>query len=81
MSRQDILTELEELLELDPGTLAGNECLEDFPAWDSMSILTCIEVFHQRTGVVLDGLELSRAKNVADVLRLIPGASEPVGSG
>ena len=81
MSRQDILRELEELMELDRGTLAGNEALDDFPTWDSMSILTCIEVFHQRTGAVLDGLKLSRAKSVADIVHLVLGASEPIGSG
>jgi acyl carrier protein len=81
MSRQDILTELEELMELEKGTLAGSEALDDLPTGDSMSMLACIEVFHQRTGVAMDGLKLSRAKTVGDIVHLVLGASEPVGIG
>ncbi len=68
-------------MELDRGTLGGNEPLDNFPTWDSMTILTCIEVFHQRTGVVLDGLKVSRARTVNDLIHLVLGESEPVGSG
>lgn len=80
MSRKDILMELEKLMELDQGTLTGNESLDNLPSWDSLAILTCIAVFQQRTGVVLDGTRLSRARTVNDIIQIMPGASEPVGS-
>jgi acyl carrier protein len=80
MSRQDILMELEKLMELDQGTLTGSESLDNLPTWDSLAILTCIAVFQQRTGVVLDGTALSRARTVNDLLHIVPGAAEPVES-
>ena len=81
MSRQDILTELEKLMELDRGTLTGTESLDNLPTWDSLAMLTCIAVFQQRTGFVLDGAKLSQARTVNDLVHIVPGASEPVGSG
>ena len=80
MSRQDILMELEKLMELDQGTLTGNESLDNLPTWDSLAILTCIAVFQQRMGVVLDGMKLSRARTVNDLIHIVPGASGPVES-
>jgi acyl carrier protein len=81
MSRQDILMELEKLMELERGTLTGSESLDNLPTWDSLAILTCIAVFQQRTGVVLDGEMLSQARTVNDLVHIVPGASEPAGSG
>jgi acyl carrier protein len=81
MSRQDIVMELEKLMEVGQGTLTGNEILDNLPAWDSMTILACIEVFHQRTGVVLDGEKVSRAKTIDELIHLVLGASEPVENG
>jgi acyl carrier protein len=81
MSRKDILAELEKLMELNQGTLTGNESLDNLPSWDSLAILTCIAVFQQRMGVVLDGMKLSQARTVNDLLHIVPGASEAVGSG
>jgi acyl carrier protein len=79
MSRNDILAELEKLMELEQGTLTGNESLDNLPSWDSMAILTCIAVFQQRTGVVLDSLKLSRAKTVNDLVHIMP-VSDPARS-
>jgi acyl carrier protein len=81
MSRQDILRELEKLMELEQGMLTGAESLDNLPTWDSLAILTCIAVFQQRTGVVLDAERLSLARTVNDLVRIVPGVSEPVGSG
>ncbi len=77
MSRQDILMELEKLMELDQGTLTGTESLDNLPTWDSLAMVTCIAVFQQRTGVVLDGEKLSRARTVDDLVHIVPGAAGP----
>ncbi len=71
MTRQDAVAELEKIMELDQGSLKGNEILANMPAWDSMTILECIEVFHRRTGVVLDGDRVSRARNVNELVSLV----------
>jgi acyl carrier protein len=80
MSRQDILMELEKLMEMDQGTLTGTESLDNLPNWDSLAILTCIAVFQQRTGVVLDAEKLFQARTVDDLVHIMPGAPEPAGS-
>jgi len=81
MSRQDILMELEKLMELEPGTLTGTESLDNLPTWDSLAILTCIAVFQQRTGVVLDSAKLLQARTVDDLVHVVPGPAEPARGG
>jgi acyl carrier protein len=71
MTRQEVLNELEKVLEKPKGALTGNERLDDLPEWDSLAILAYIALVEKKTGVVLDSLQLSRARTVNDLVLLV----------
>ncbi len=45
MTREEFITELEEIFQLDEGTLDLNQKLEDMEEWDSMAALALIGLF------------------------------------
>ena len=42
MNREDFKKKLEEIMEIQPGSLVSNEQLSKFSQWDSMSVLSLI---------------------------------------
>ncbi|PWC55771.1 hypothetical protein TSH7_16625 [Azospirillum sp. TSH7] len=70
MDRNEFLLALDEMLELDPGTLTGDEALESLEAWDSLAVISFIALVDEKTGVVVEGEKLAKAKTVADLLAL-----------
>jgi acyl carrier protein len=73
MKKQEFINELENLLELNPGTLTDTAVLRSFPTWDSMQILNVILLAEEKLGYVLDGVAVGRAKTVGDLLVLLDG--------
>jgi acyl carrier protein len=61
---------LDEVLELDPGTLHGDELLEDLENWDSLAVISYIALVDEQFGVVIEGEALVKAKSVADLYTL-----------
>jgi acyl carrier protein len=70
MDRKDFLLALDETLELDPGTLTGDETLESLESWDSLAVISFIARVDETMGVVVEGEKLAQAKTVADLLAL-----------
>ncbi|WP_298370002.1 phosphopantetheine-binding protein [Azospirillum sp.] len=70
MDRKDFLLALDEALELDPGTLTGEETLESLESWDSLAVISFIALVDETMGVVVEGEKLAQAKTVADLLAL-----------
>ncbi len=70
MDRKDFLLALDEMLELDPGTLTGEEALESLDSWDSLAVISFIALVDEKTGVVVEGEKLAKARTVADLLAL-----------
>ncbi|WP_372399262.1 phosphopantetheine-binding protein [Azospirillum sp. HJ39] len=70
MDRKDFLLALDEMLELDPGTLSGDEVLESLDSWDSLAVISFIALVDEKTGVVVEGEKLAKARTVADLLAL-----------
>lgn len=71
MDRKDFLLALDEALELDPGTLTGEETLESLESWDSLAVISFIALVDETMGVVVEGEKLAQAKTVADLLALV----------
>lgn len=67
MNAKDFLLALDEMLELDPGTLKGNETLESLGNWDSLAVISFIALVDEKLGRVVEGQRLSKAKTVADL--------------
>lgn len=70
MNTTDFLLALDEMLELDPGTLTGGEALEELENWDSLAVISFIALVDEKLGLVVEGEKLVKAKTVADLLSL-----------
>ncbi len=69
--------ELEEILELAPGTLTGTEALDDLGGWDSMAVLGVIALADQKLGTVLSAATLMECKTVEELTRIVLGGRLP----
>jgi len=71
MTRDDFYLVLDELLELEPGTLKGPEVLKDQENWDSLSIVTLMGISEQRFNVSLPAKGIAACRVVDDLYTLV----------
>lgn len=70
MNRQEFLVQLDEILGLKPGTLRGDEKLEDLKNWDSTALISLIVVAEANNNVPIAPDQVVGCSTVADLLRL-----------
>lgn len=70
MTRAEFLAALEEMLELDAGTLPPDAPLDSLEAWDSLAVISFIALVDEHFDHVVAGEDLARARTVADLLAL-----------
>lgn len=70
MGRNEFLKSIDEILELQPGTLQGPEQLDDYPLWDSTAMISFMALADSNNGTHLSPRELAACKSIADLLRL-----------
>ncbi len=70
MTRNEFLSQMNEILDLPPGTLRGHEKLEDLKNWDSTSLITFIAMTESTNGVSISPGEIVTCSTVADLLKL-----------
>ena len=70
MTRAEVLQAFDELVELPPGTLTGNEKLEDLENWNSMAMIGFIALADSNNGVKLSPRGLASAETVNELLAL-----------
>ncbi len=73
MSREEFWAELEEILELEPGTLTGSESLNDLAGWDSMALLGVIALADQKLGTVLSAATLMECTTLQELTDAVLG--------
>jgi acyl carrier protein len=73
---ETILLSLDDLLELDPGTLKGSEELKDIEAWDSLAVMGFIAMVDEEFDVMVPPAQLSKCKTVADLISLVEDHTE-----
>jgi acyl carrier protein len=61
----------EEALEIDPGTITGNETLREAGWWDSMAALVFMSLADEKLGVSITGGDLEKCSSVPDLLSLL----------
>jgi acyl carrier protein len=71
MKTSDFLRALENALELESGSIAGNEPLTGVEWWDSMAALTFMAVADQELEVSISGGQIAGCKTVPDLLGLL----------
>ncbi len=71
MTDQEKIAKLEEIWELDEGTLAADTVLADVDEYDSMAKLSLIVLMDDDFGVKLTGDVIKGFETVSDILKLM----------
>ena len=70
MTQQEKMTALEELFEVDAGTLVPEMALDTLQ-WDSMSMLSVIALVNEHFGKRVPGVQIKGFKTVGDILSVM----------
>jgi acyl carrier protein len=70
INTQEFYHGLEEILELDPHTITGNEDLSEY-SWDSMAVVMFIAMADSKFNIAVAPSKLAGAQTVADLLAII----------
>ena len=71
MSEQERIELLEEIMDLEPGTLQVTDTLADFEEWDSLTALTFISEMDERFGKKVTGGQIKELVTVADAIAMM----------
>jgi acyl carrier protein len=71
MSKEEFLGALQEMLELDPGSLTGNEALGEVDAWDSMAVISFMAMADEKFGKSVTAQSIAGAKSIGDLYKLV----------
>jgi acyl carrier protein len=75
MNTQDIIQALAEILEMDASELAASTSLDTLDTWDSLATISFIALVDEKSGHVLAGDDLQKAKTVGDLIALAQSAA------
>jgi acyl carrier protein len=70
MTREEFLSEMDEILGLRPGTLRGDEKLDELQNWDSAALVQLIVLAETTNNAQVSLDEVVGCSTVADLLRL-----------
>lgn len=71
MKEVEFFQELDEVFELDAGTIQPGDVFRDLPDWDSMTFLGLIAMVDEKTGVTLDPGDVLDCKSAHDLFCLV----------
>lgn len=70
MTRDEFLLHIDEILRLRPGTIRGDEKLENLENWDSTALIGLIILMESNQNVPISPDQIVGCSTVADLLRL-----------
>ncbi len=70
MNDREKLNILEEMMELDEGTLTPETNLSDLDEWDSVTAISLIAFMEEKYGKKVEGPQIRRLKVISDVMKL-----------
>lgn len=71
MTNEEKIAMLEEIMDLDEGTLSNESVLADFEEWDSLSKLSLVAEAKRKFGLVLTTDEMMKFETVKDVCEFL----------
>jgi acyl carrier protein len=71
MRKNEILRNLENLMELNNGSLIGDEKLYNLAAWDSLAVLGFIAFTNKQYDITLSANDINKAETINDLVNLI----------
>ncbi len=69
MDAPQFLAELDELFELDPGTVTPANVIQDIPGWSSLTFMGLIALIDEECGLTLSPDTILSCETVADLLK------------
>ena len=70
VKRNEFLLQLDEILDLAPGTLKGPELLAGLENWTSLSVMSFMALADEVSGAAPSGKDVARCQSVNDLLAL-----------
>jgi acyl carrier protein len=72
LNKQEFLHRLDEVFELEPGTLTGDELLADIERWDSVTVLEFLALVDENfEGVEISPKQIPDCRTVNDLIHLV----------
>lgn len=71
MKKEELYANIEGILELEPGTVKGDETLESLGDWNSLAIISFIAFADGMLGLSLHPETLKKARTVADLAAMV----------
>lgn len=71
MTKQEFITLFEELLEVEPGTISGDETLEELEGWNSLATVSFIAMADEHLGITPAPQKIEASKSVQDLIELL----------
>lgn len=71
MEKEKKMELLEEMLEMDAGTLKEDMILEEMDEWDSLSMLSLIVLIDEEFGKTIDSTDIRKLVTVKDILDIM----------
>lgn len=71
MTKAEFLNMIDDILELSPGTLKGDESLKSLENWDSLAVVSFIASVHALLGVTLEPKKLKACTSVPELMALV----------
>lgn len=71
MTNEEKIALLEELMEVDEGTLTPETLLSNIEEWDSVSFLSFMAMMDEKFGKVVTGSEIKTKETIADLMALM----------
>lgn len=68
MTEKEKIALLEEMMDIDKGTLNRNTLLSDLEEWDSLSVISFIVLINDRFHKAIKGSEIQKFKTVGDAI-------------
>jgi acyl carrier protein len=77
MENRQLLNAIEEVVDVEPGTLRGDEMLEELANWDSLAFLTFMAMADSRFGLTLAPETVRACASVADLCNILAPSGMP----
>lgn len=71
MKKEDFLLLLDELIEVEPGTLTGQEKLQYLESFDSLAAVGFIALTDEKFGIILSPNKIANCKTIEDLIALV----------
>jgi acyl carrier protein len=71
MTKKEFLGLVEEILEVDAGSLTGEEEIADLAGWDSLAVVSFIAMIDEELDLTLKPDQIAQAKSLQELMNLL----------